>query len=76
MKKVYAFIAIATLVVCAASCNNCKKNKEAAEEPKTEVAAPEKSAADQLKDAANEAAVDVAKTGINAAAEAAKDAVK
>ncbi len=76
MKKVYAIIAVLTLVVCAASCGNNKKAKEPAETKKVENVAKEKSAADQIKDAANEAAVDVAKTGINAAAEAAKDAVK
>lgn len=75
MKKVYALIAIATLMVCAASCGN-KKKAEEPEQAKTEAPAKEKSDLDELKEAANKAAVDVAKTGINAAAEAAKEATK
>ena len=74
MKKVYSIIAILTLIVCAASCGN-KKAKEPAPAPKTEqpaANAKEKSAEDEIKDAAKAAAVDVAKTGINAAADAAK----
>ena len=77
MKKIYSIIAILTLLVCAASCGN-KKAKEPAPAAKTEqpAAAKEKSAADEIKDAAKAAAVDVAKTGINAAADAAKDDMK
>ena len=77
MKKIYSIIAVLTLLVCAASCGN-KKAKEPAPAPKTEQAASEKekSAADEIKDAAKAAAVDVAKTGINAAADAAKEDMK
>ena len=78
MKKIYTLLAIAALMVCAASCgNNAKKaEEEPAAAPQAEAAAPEKSAADQIKEAATNAAVDVATTGINAAAQAAKDATK
>lgn len=77
MKKVYALIAVASLMVCAAACGNNNKKAEEPAETKTEApAAKEKNAADELKEAATNAAVDVAKTGINAAAEAAKDATK
>ena len=74
MKRIYSIIAILTLLVCSASCGN-KKAKEPAPAAKTEqpAKAKEKSAEDEIKEAAKAAAVDVAKTGINAAADAAKE---
>lgn len=76
MKKIYVILAVAALTLCAASCGN-KKAKEAAPaaEPAKEVVV-EKSAADEVKEAATNAAVDVAKEAINAGAEKAKEAVK
>ncbi len=78
MKKVYTLIAIASLMVCAAACgnNNKKAEEPAAEQPKKEAPAKEKSAEDQIKEAATNAAVDIAKTGLDAATQAAKDATK
>ncbi|MBP5567021.1 MAG: hypothetical protein J6X57_06020 [Bacteroidales bacterium] len=75
MKKIYVILAVAALTICAASCGNKKAAKEAEPAAKEAVAA-EKSAQDQIKDAATEAAVDVAKTGIAAGAEAVKNEIK
>ena len=75
MKKIYVILAVAALMICAASCGN-KKAKEAAEPAAQEAVAAEKSAEDQIKEAATEAAVDVAKTGIAAGAEAVKNEIK
>jgi len=76
MKKIYVLIAVAALVLSAASCGN-KKAKEAAAEPAAqEEVAAEPTAAEEVKDAATEAAVDVAKEAIAAGAEAVKDEIK
>ena len=74
MKKIYVILAVAALMICAASCGN-KKAKEA-EPAAQEAVAAEKSAQDEIKEAATEAAVDVAKTGIAAGAEAVKNEIK
>ncbi|MBR4821586.1 MAG: hypothetical protein IKZ71_00350 [Bacteroidales bacterium] len=75
MKKIYVLIAVAALVLSAASCGN-KKAKEAAAEPAAQEVAAEPTAAEEVKDAAQEAAVDVAKEAIAAGAEAVKDEIK
>lgn len=79
MKKIYVILAIAALTLCVASCGNKKKAQEA-EPACTECTKAEgeccKDAKDEVKAAAEAAAVDVAKTGIEAAADAAKDAIK
>ena len=67
MKKIYVLIAVAALVLSAASCGN-KKAKEAAAEPAAQEVAAEPTAAEEVKDAAKEA--------IAAGAEAVKDEIK
>lgn len=92
MKKVYVILAVAAMTLCAASCGNNKKaakegeccgSKEctecAAAETKTatdEVKEAAVQAANEVKDAATEAAKDAAVNAINDAAAAAKDAIK
>ena len=72
MKKIYTLLAIASLMVCAAACGNNTKKAEEPAEPAKEAPAKEKSNEDKLKDAATDAAIDLAKTGIEAAKDAAK----
>ncbi len=76
MKKIYVILAVAALTICAASCGNKKAKEPAAEPAPAAEAVVEKSAADEVKEAATNAAVDVAKEAINAGANKAKDAVK
>ena len=66
MKKIYVILAVAALVLSAASCGN-KKAKEVAAEP---------TAAEEVKEAVTDAAVDVAKEAVAAGAEAVKDEIK
>ena len=74
MKKIYVILAVVALLSFTA-CGN-KKAKEATAEPAAQEVVTEKSAQDEVADAVKEAAVDVAKTGINAGAEAIKNEIK
>ena len=65
MKKIYVILAVAALVLSAASCGNAQE--EVAAEP---------TAAEEVKEAVTDAAVDVAKEAVAAGAEAVKDEIK
>lgn len=79
MKKIYVVLAVAALMVCAASCGNKKAAKQAEPAPAETVAPVEEAAKEAeatLEDAAKAAAEDVAKTAIDEAAKKAKEAIK
>lgn len=71
MKKVYVIMAVAALTLCVASCGNKKANKQVVDE-----AAQVEEAVPAVVDSVKAAAADVVETGIDAAADAAKDAIK
>ena len=66
MKKIYVILAVAAIALCASSCGNKKAKEQVAEPTKVE----------QAVDSVKAVAAEAVEEGIDAAAQAAKDAVK